>query len=338
MAGMVFALGVALVVVLACAGPQAAAPGLGPLPDATVPAAVTPTAGGAVAVTVSLTPSVPPTLTVAIRDVTRVVPTAAVPADTVAPRESPTPPPPSESPTPPPPLESPTPPPPPLESPTPPPPAGERADPTATPMPSATASAPPGPTATRAEWPEGSTPIAEMGLTLSEAVAEIARRYRVSPERVGYQKYATTILNAEVAPAPDSQDLILTVTTRLRNYRNLPDGFKITTFDDSVWVTIYEFDFYVDALFLREGNPASIVTKQIRLKSRLDGDGKRIDRTIYINGQPLLERSGRDCSDYEYGECPVGCVQRACITSCISYNNGIAKCNDCDEPGICYSR
>ena len=329
MAGMVFALGVVLVLVaLACAGTQAAAPGLGSLPDATVPAAVTPTEAGTVAVTVSPTPSLPPTLTVAIYAVTRVVPTVVPPADTVAPRELPTPPPPQESPTPP----------PPPESPTPPPPAGERADPTVTPMPSATASAPPGPTATRSEWPEGSTPIAEMGLTLSEAVAEIARRYRVSPERVGYQKYATTILDAEVTPAPDSQDLILTVTTRLRNYRNLPDGFKIATFDDSVRVTIYEFDFYVDALFLREGNPASIVTKQIRLKSRLDGDGKRIDRTIYINGQPLLERSGRGCSDYEYGECPVGCVQRACITSCISYNNGIAKCNDCDEPGICYSR
>lgn len=294
MAGIAFALVVALLLMLACAAPQAAAPTLAPLADVTVPATVALAGDGAVAVAVS--PTVPPT-----------------PADTVAPPTAT------------------------REAPTPPPPTADRAATTPAPthtMPPATA--PPAPTTTPAEWPEGSTPIAELGLTLAEAVAEIARRYQVSPERVGYQQYATTILDAAVAPAPDSQDLILTVTSRLRNYRNLLDGFEIATFDDSLWLEIYEFEVHLDGHFLYEGNSAPIVTKQIRLKSRLDRDGKRIERTIYINGQPLLDNFVLNCSDYRAGFCPIGCLE-SCTPSYCGKDGDTHFCtDDCGGPGSCY--
>ena len=296
---------------LACAAPQAAAPALSPLPDATVPAAVTPTAAGTVAVSPTAPPT--PTHTVAPPTATREAPTPPPPTYTVAPPESPTPPPPTSG------RAAPTP------SPT----------PTHT-MPTATASATPAPTTTPAEWPEGSTPIAELGLTLSEAVAEIARRYQVSPERVGYQQYATTILDAAVAPAPDSQDLILTVTSRLRNYRNLLDGFEIATFDDSLWLEIYEFEVHLDGHFLYEGNSAPIVTKQIRLKSRLDRDGKRIERTIYINGQPLLDNFVLNCSDYRAGFCPIGCLESCTPSYCGKDGDTYFCTSDCSGPGSCY--
>ena len=311
MSGIIYALVVALLLTLACAAPQSAPP---PpplsLPDATVPAAVTPTASG----TVVVSPTPPPALadTVAPPTATREAPTPPPPTYTVAPPESPTPPP-----------------------------AAERAAPmpSATPiraMPSATASAPPAPTATPTVWSKGSTPIAEMGLTLSEAVAEIARRYQVSPERVGYQQYATTVLDAEVAPVPDSQDLMLTVTSRLRNYRNLPDGFEISTFVDSVWVEIYEFEVHLDGYYLYEGNSAPIVTQQIRLKSQLDRDGKRIDRVIYINGQPLVENFALNCSDYGYGFCPIGCLESCTPSYCGKDGDTYFCTDDCGGPGSCY--
>lgn len=292
MAGIAFALVLLLLLTLACVAPQSAAPTLSPLPDATVPAAVTPTSAG----TVAVSPTVPPT-----------------PADTVAPPTAT------------------------REAPTPPPPTADRAATTPAPthtMPPATA--PPAPTTTPAEWPEGSTPIAELGLTLAEAVAEIARRYQVSPERVGYQQYATTILDAAVAPAPDSQDLILTVTSRLRNYRNLLDGFEIATFDDSLWLEIYEFEVHLDGHFLYEGNSAPIVTKQIRLKSRLDRDGKRIERTIYINGQPLLDNFVLNCSDYRAGFCPIGCLESCTPSYCGKDGDTYFCTSDCSGPGSCY--
>lgn len=310
MAGIAFALAVALLLTLACAAPQSAAPTLSPLAEATVPAAVTPTAAG----TVVVSPTVPPT------------PTHNV-APPTATREAATPPPPTYT------VASP-------ESPTPPP-AAERAAPmpSATPiraMPSATASAPPAPTATPAVWPKGSTPIAELGLTQAEAVAEIARRYQVSPERVGYQKYTTTILDAAVAPIPDSQDLMLTVTSRLRNYRNLPDGFEIAAFDDTVRVEIYEFEVHLDGYFLYEENSAPIVTQQIRLKSRLDRDGKRIDRPIYINGQPLVENFALNCSDYGYGFCPIGCLESCTPSYCGKDGDTYFCTDDCGGQGSCY--
>ena len=322
MAGIAFALVVALLVALACAAPQAAVPTLAPLPDVTVPATVARAGDGAVTVVVS--PTAPPTPADTVAPPT--------PADTVAPptatREAPTPPPPADTVAPP-------------ESPTPSPPGAERAAPTPSPtpthtMPPATATVPPAPTTTPAVWPDGSTPIAELGLTLSEAVAEIARRYQVSQERIGYQPYRTTVLDAEVAPALDSQDLILTVTSRLRNYRNLLDGFEIATFDDSVWIAIYEFEVHLDGYYLYEGNSAPSVTQQIRLKSQLDSDGKRIDRAIYINGQPLLDNFALNCSDYRAGSCPVGCLE-SCVPSYCGKDGDTYFCtSDCSGPGSCY--
>lgn len=196
-------------------------------------------------------------------------------------------------------------------------------------------SAPP-PTPPPAAWPQGSTPIAELDLTPPEAVAELARRYQVSPARIDYRKYQITILDAAVAPIPDAQDLTLTVTTRLRNYRNLPGGFELSTFDDAIRVTLFELDFSVDGGSLYQGNSAPTFIQQIPLRSRLDSDGKRIDRLIYINGQPLLDNFALNCSDYRMGYCPIGCLQSCTPSYCGEHGDTYICTADCGGPGSCH--
>lgn len=194
----------------------------------------------------------------------------------------------------------------------------------------------PAPTPPPAAWPQGSIPIAELDLTPPEAVAELAQRYQVSPARIDYRKYQSAILDAAVAPIPDAQDLTLRVTTRLRNYRNLPGGFELSTFDDAIRVTLFELDFSVDGGSLYQGSSAPTLTRQIPLRSRLDSDGKRIDRLIYINGQPLLDNFALNCSDYRYGFCPIGCLQSCTPSYCGEHGDTYICTADCGGPGSCH--